>query len=182
MKQIVILLSGLIWLGSCQIDGDKQVDRDKFDFKTTDDTELFFKNVRQLYYDLEELPAGNLNVFRIKSRNTSDNTPVINIAIVMNWLKDEAYVLIEPSSVLAESGSLSLKWENQESGTSGQIELSSRGKEAMLEFATRVYEEVKNGSSFSIDDDDNTPILVDSEEREAIRKTMSDYYRLTRIF
>ena len=168
-------------LSGCGIDRDKAVDREKFTFGTGDDTELFFKNVRQSSYDLEENEAAGLRVFRHRDMPESDSTPYIIPAIVMNVLRDEAYILPEPSPVLADEDVLSVILG---SGTAADtIELALPNRENNLEFASRIYEHLQQSGTFMIRSGDlYVPFLEDEDYREAFRVTMSDYYRLTRIY
>ena len=172
-----------VLLLACRLDSDKAVDRDKFSFRTGDDTELFFKNIRQSYYDLEELKPANLNIFRLKKRPLELDLPVVNVAIVMNWVKDEAYVLVEPGPLLQDEPNLKVAWKDTVNNDTGEIVLEDRGKENMLEFASLLYEGIVAGRSVQIERNDKfMHFLRASKDREAIRITMSDYYRLTRIF
>ena len=57
MKKVLFCIMFLMQY-SCQIDRDKKVNFEDFNFKTGDDTEIFFKNMRQSYYDLEENKAA----------------------------------------------------------------------------------------------------------------------------
>ena len=168
---------------SCRLDGDKAVDRNKFSFRTGDDTELFFKNLRQSYYDLEELKSANLNVFRLKKRPGETGRPVVNVAIVMNWVEDEAYILVEPGVLLQNELSLKVSWKDTVKNETGSVVLEGRGKENMLEFASQLYEGVIARRVFQIEHQGQlVNFLHTPEDREAIRITMSDYYRLTRVF
>ena len=168
---------------SCRLDGDKAVDRNKFSFRTGDDTELFFKNLRQSYYDLEELKSANLNVFRLKNRSGETDRPVVNVAIVMNWVQDEAYILVEPGALLQDELSLKVYWKDTVNNETGAVVLEGRGKENMLEFASQLYEGIVARRVFQIEHQEQlVNFLHTPEDREAIRITMSDYYRLTRVF
>lgn len=168
---------------SCQIDGNRQVDRDRFTFNTGDDTEIFFKNVRQSYYDLEENKAAQINVFRFSDRLITEDQPVINLAIVHQYVNDKAFILVERNEWFDDqTGPLQLE-STLKNGTITEIDLETMNKDAMLEFATRVYEDLQQGAEFKlIQKGERIPIFTDKKEREAIRITLSDYYRLTRIF
>lgn len=166
---------------SCKIDHNKEIDREKFTFKTGDDTEIFFKNMRQSYYDIEENNVANVIVFRYKDRVEKADHPLLNLAIVMSYLQDEAYLLLEPNSYL-EDGPLEIGWQviNQEEGI---IILENYNREGMLEFASEVYEAMEKHAKFHIMiNDKKVPVLQNADEREAFRITVADYYRLTRIF
>jgi len=180
MKLAPLLLL-IILITSCQIDKDKKVDREKFTFKTGHDTQLFFKNVRQSDYDLEENKAAKLNVFRHEDRLITDDQPVINLAIVNNFMDDEAYLLIEPNDSLNVFDLLQIEIRND--SVTDLIMLKSVNRESMLEFASRIFEGIqKDAEFFVIHQDERIPILDEKEEREAFRITTSDYYRLTRVY
>ncbi len=175
---ILFILAGLF---SCNIDRDKSVDREKFKFRTGDDTELFFKNVRQSDYNLEENQAAGLRVFRHENIQPADSVPVIVPAIVMNVLQDEAYILLEPANGLEAEDPLTIVLIGSTDSDTLKLELPNR--ENNLEFATRIYEHLQAGGRFNVILNGNyVPFLADPDYRESFRITMGDYYRLTRIY
>ncbi len=178
MKIKIVVVSLL--LSACQIDRDKTVDRSKFTFKTGDDTELFFKNMRQSYYELEENKEAGLNVFRLKKRIVDDSAAVLNLAIVVNYLQDEAYILLEPGKRLQQYDPLAVLWKDAVSNSSGEFRLDAMNRESMLEFGSLLFEGIE--ANYSLTLPDGAPFLASQAERQAFRITMSDYYRLTRIF
>ncbi len=174
MRYIALIL---IVITSCKMDSDKAIDRKKFTFKTGDDTELFFKNVRQSDYDLEENKAAKFNVFRHEDR-LREKQPSLHLAIVINYLQDEAYLLVEPSEDLRQLDEI---WVETASGS--EIVLSDFSKEGMLEFASQVYERLLKDEQFQVSiNGEQKSILQNPSDREAFRVTVSDYYRLTRIY
>lgn len=183
MKYLLLLF--VFFITSCKLDSDKQIDRNKFTFKTGDDTELFFKNMRQSYYDLEENKAAKFNVFRHEDRLQTDSIPVINLAIVNNYLHDEAYLLVEPNEYLADVDPLkiALFMRPDTSSKADTVILDEYNHESMLEFSSELYEALLKNAQFKVAyEGDWQPILTSKEEREAFRITVSDYYRLTRIY
>lgn len=177
--KVVYLLLFMSLLAGCRLDGDKTVDRAKITFRTGDDTELFFKNIRQSYYDLEEKSAAKLNVFRYEDRSLAEDHPVINLAIIHNYMEDEAYILIEPNEIIADEVPL----EVMRGDSAKSIELQNYSRREIIEFASQLYEAIKNGEYLSVQVQDSTfTLFPSSKEREAFRITMSDYYRLIRVF
>lgn len=164
---------------ACQLDKNKGIDREKFTFKTDDGTEIFFKNMRQSYYDLEENEAAKFNIFRHKSRFTQDSLPILNLAIVVNYLQDEAYILLEPNALLQTYHPLTITWEDTSIDKKGQFNLDIMNRENMLEFSSLLYEAILANYQLSLHD--GTPLWQHPKQREAFRVTMSDYYRLTGI-
>ena len=56
----------IVLLTACTSDADKRIDAEKLEFNTTDESELYFKNVRQSEYDLAEMEDAGINIFRAK--------------------------------------------------------------------------------------------------------------------
>ncbi|MTI41138.1 hypothetical protein [Fulvivirga lutimaris] len=180
MKRIAFLL--FLIITGCKIDDDKTIDRDKLTFKIGTDTQLFFKNVRQSYYDLEENKAAKFNVFRFSDRSKNPEERVLNLAIVVNYLQDEAYLLIEPSEAIGNEN-IELRAQHPNNGDVKGAILNEMNREAMLNFCTDVYELLVQGYQFEIKvGEEWRPVLDNHEAKEAFRITVSDYYRLTRVF
>ncbi len=170
------LLVSLLY--GCKIDRDKKVNREKFQFKIGADANLFFRNVRQIYYDRES-PDGKWQAYRFNERDTSNRQPSVQAVIVIHWIKEEAYLLIEPNPILAEEESISVVVKNQ----SDTLLLRERGRERMLEFGSKIYEAIQAKKDLIVlSNGKYVPLLKDEKEREAFRITMADYYRLTGIF
>lgn len=174
-----VLLALLI---SCKIDREKTIDRSRFSFKITADSHLFFKNVRQVYYDFTDLQEAGWHAYRLSNRYQSNNYPVINTTIVIDWRKDEAYLLVEGNSFLDELPELVIQEKNPVTGITYSYQLTERGKENMLEFATKIYEGIMAENEFAISiNGDLIPFFQEDSDRENFRIVMADYYRLTRI-
>lgn len=181
MKKMLFLII-LLTEYSCQIDRDKKANIEDFNFKTGDDTEIFFKNMRQSYYHLEENKAAKFNVFRHEDRVTEADYPLLNLAIVINYMQDEAYLLLEPNDVLQDEEQMKVFWSG-ELNTSGEITLENYNRQEILEFTSRIYEALKKKADLYIEIEKNkVPVLKNENERETFRITVSDFYRLTRIY
>lgn len=180
MRRAVILLAVLLL--SCKLDGDKRVNLEDFDFKTGDDTEIFFKNVRQYYYDLEENKVAKLNIFRYEDRVVEADHPLLNLAIVINYLQDEASLILEPSNFNSDAAIL-LQFKDNKNSVE-ELSLTEFNRMEMLRFINGIYEALisKKRVFVEVAPENFQPILVDSKEREAFRITVSDYYRLTRLY
>jgi hypothetical protein len=177
MKNMIYVVIFLIII-SCNADKTKKIDAEKSKFSTSDASELFFKNVRQRYYDREEVTAAKLNVYRLQERNKQVDQAHLNLAIVINWRYDEAYILLEPND-LAASDNISINWVNEKSKDSGNYNFSFGDKYAHFAFASQIYSGIQEGHRlFIIVNEEEIPFLHKEKDREAFRKTMKDYYRL----
>ncbi len=177
------ILLFLIMLGSlagCNLDKDTQVDDKKAKFTTSDPSELFFKNVRQIYYDQEEMAAAKLNIFRLGDRSEAEDYPVINLAIASNWRYDEAYLLVEPNAYLEKLDSIRVTWKSPESQQEGTYRWAQGNKEAQFAFASQLYRSIQQGHQLYVTNPrgEQERLLDRYDDREAFRKTMFDYYRL----
>ena len=123
---------------ACNLDKESRVNRDRLDFTTTDESELFFKNVRQPYYELEAVEAAGMNVFRFDDRSLAEDQPVINLAIVHQWRLDEASIFIEPNTFF-EEGELTLNWYSA-SGEQGQLSYARGNREVQQAFVVDLYD------------------------------------------
>lgn len=166
-------------LFGCNPDKQTKVDQDKITFATDNASRLFFKNVRQIFYELEEMEEAKLKLYRYKKRDQSTDKPLINLAIVDNWRYDEAYLLLEPNVQLAGESELVVKWENTEG--SGEINYRQGNKSEQVAFADQIYDRIQQGCTFSIQVNGTWGSFLASEKsKEAFRITMFDYYRLVK--
>ncbi len=72
----------------------KEIDITDISFSTTSSSQLYFKNIRAYFYDIEERTDASYNLYRLKARKKSDSLPV-QAVIIQNWRFDESYVLFE---------------------------------------------------------------------------------------
>lgn len=173
----------LVLFCGCTIDKDKTVERDKFSFKTADDTEIFFRNMSASSYDKEERKDTNWEIYRHEDLYNDTSGYAINAAIVVNVLNDQAYLLIEPGEKLQELDKIIVFASDPQSSDDENISLDVPNKETMLEFASQLYEAIRDGKNLKLRVGDNIlPLFEDPDRRQAFRRTMADYYRLTRIF
>ncbi len=172
----------ILLLAGCKIDHDKKVDRSKFQFEIGDDSELFFRNVRQVFYD-QSSPDGTWQAYRFSDRYLGNERPIVLPVIVINWLKDEAYLLIDTNELLSEEGYLEVIISDSSTSKSDTVILNQRGRERMLEFGSHLYEAIQANQKIVVKSKGFlVPILDEQIDREAFRITMSDYYRLIRVF
>ncbi len=86
-----ILMIVFILIG-CNSDKNKKVDVANFEFNTTDATELYFKNIRESYYNIEE--KEGIKIFRLKEYDEIDSV-WIKPMIVYHWRVDKNFLMFE---------------------------------------------------------------------------------------
>ena len=179
---IKYFLFSVLLITACSIDKEKKVDREKFTFTMGDDTELFFRNMRSSYYNKEEREGTRMTVYRHEDLYSDTSLYSIKIAIVLNPVKDEAFILLEPGEGFSDED-ITIHWMDPERTESGEIILEGRNIVSMREFAAKLYEAIRENKSLIVKKkDEAVPILHEEDQREAFRITMSDYFRLVRVF
>ena len=179
MKLIVFAVL-LLLFSACKPISDKPVDKNNPKFSTTEDSELFFKNVRQVYYNLERQEQTKLDIYRHKKRQERSESPIINLAIAHNWRFDEAYLLIESNSYFRNFQDIQIHWKHEQSGETGIYFLEQKSnKNEYFRFASEIYASIiAKHTLWILDKKTKIPFLENQEEREVFKTTMKDYYRL----
>ncbi len=96
----------------------------------------------------------------------------------MDWLKDKAYIFIEPQGKLATIDTIKVRYQS----TEGQVscEWSAGPKEVHLDFVQKIYPALKSDYPLEILlESEWRPFLTEEKQREALRLTFFDYFRLT---
>lgn len=180
IKLLSCILFSAILL-ACNPDKNKRAKPDQIKFTTTDDAELFFKNVRRQAYDEQEMPAAKLQVYRHEDRREQDDLPFLTPALVVNWRFDEAYLLLEPNEKIPNDKPLVIEWKDTLQNTSGRYRFEFGNKEEHLRFAGDLYGSILDGHRlYYLSDSLALPFLADEEDRKVFRVSLFDYYRLTR--
>lgn len=140
----------------------------------TDAERLYLKNVRGLYYDLEGRDDAKMSVYRYGKRVQEADHPLLNLSILINRVKDEAYLYVEPSSDLS-SFSLRATVADQ----TDTLEFISGDKFSHFNFVEQLYPFLIENAYFELLIDEVwVPILEDEKERDALRIPIKDFYRL----
>jgi hypothetical protein len=183
MKRYIFLAVLALYFSACNPQAEKKVAREQAKYTTTADSKIYFKNVRQYYYDREVPPNTKLEVFRFSSRNKSAEQPVINVSIVNNWMYDEAYVLLEPGPYFEESDTITVLWTDAAETQSGEYAFTFGSKEMHFRFAAELYGSIQAGHSLQVrgKDGDWLPLFANRTDQDNFRKTMVDFYRLVNL-
>lgn len=182
MKHLLTSIIISVLLIACNPDKNKRADPLALKFSTTDDAKLFFKNLRQQAYDLQEMPAAKMQVYRHSGRRQHAEYPLLQLAIVMNWRYNEAYLLLEPNEHIREDEPLRIQWQDSVQQQQGLYEFNYSNKEEHLQFAGQLYGSILDGHRlyYQTADSLKLPFLADKKDREIFRISLLDYYRLTR--
>ena len=144
-----------------------------------DASRLYFKNVRQPFYDLDGRRDAKMNVYRLGKRVISEEEPVLNVAIIINRIKDEAYLYVEPSTIFESEETIRIRWKSEDGRSSGELEFRNGDRYDHYRFIEELYPLLQDNASFSTEIAGQWyPILINQKERDALRITSFDYFRL----
>ena len=178
MKNLSLLLIIALSFG-CNPDKETRINSKKAKFKTSDASELFFKNVRQTYYNKDEIATAKLDVY--KNKKLLNHEPLLFPQIVHNWREDEAYILIEFDQQINELGSLQLLWKDSIGFQSETFPLVN--KKVHFDIASQVYNNILNEKTNYIKiNQDTVKLFPDTDTKEGFRITMVDFYRLVDMY
>ena len=78
-------------------------------------------------------------VHRHEDRISNTATPVINLAIVINWRHDESYVLIEPNEFFEKDKPIEIVWEDDKGKEAGSFSFENGNKQSQFVFAFKRF-------------------------------------------
>lgn len=179
-KAILFLVS--LTLLACQADKPEAISLEDIDFMTNDASEIFFKNVRQSYYDKQEIAAAGMDVFRMSDRNLEADYPLIHLAIAYNWRNDQAFLMVEPNANITNPEEFELWSIKPTSQDTTVIPYTMGNMKDQVTFAHRIFQALSAESQlYFYDGQVAQPIFDKFEDREVLRKTVLDYYKLINL-
>lgn len=179
MKNYFILIFLITVLG-CNPDKATKVISDKAKFNTSDASEIFFRNVRQTYYEKNEIEAAKIDFF--KNKKLLKEEVLIFPQIVHNWREDEAYILLEFDEKIAEQEQLNLLWQDS-TGNYTAERYPLVDKKVHFKIVSDVYNQLLDENRIFINvSQDTIPLFPNKNAKEAFRITMIDFYRLVDMY
>ena len=143
-------------------------------FKVADSDRLFFQNLRSVYYEREVRQDASMILYRHRSRFQSDTLPTLDLVILMNPAKDEAYIYFElkngdgPVQIRVKSSGINETYDFANGNNLDHFELFTKLIPAFEQQSD--FELVLNGKAYS---------LWSGEKEKQYLKTMTeDYIRL----
>lgn len=169
-------------LYACNPDKKTKVSTEEVHFATSASSVLFFKNVRQIFYERQENNAAKAIIYRMRERVRDKSIPLIYPSIVLLWAQDEAAVILEKNEFLAHTDTLRFTWEDTARHTSGEYFFPNGDKRTHYKLAAQLYHSIQEEHLLWIQTDSGKiPFLTQERQREPFRKTMIDYFRLVNV-
>ena len=181
IKNALLFLVSLV-IVACQPKDPQSISVEDIDFMTNDASEIFFKNVRQSYYDKQEIAVAGMDVFRMSDHNLEADYPLINLAIAYNWRNDQAFLMVEPNAQISDPEEFELWSVDPATQDTTVIRYAMGNMKDQVTFAHLVYQALSaEGQLYYNDGRAPIPIFDKFEDREVLRKTMLDYYKLINL-
>ena len=146
----------------------RPISMQEVDCSTTQSSELYFKNIRSYFYQLEEHPESGFKIYRLKSSlETESHLPLM---IVHNWRMNEAFVLIDQEKGIE----LPLQLIEQNGET---VSLNNGSTDANYRFAAILYHIIDEEADFQLLSG-KLEIQLSESEKKKLKRTLYDYFKL----
>lgn len=170
----------LLYLCSRNPDKEVRINADMPRFKITESSRTFFRNVRGLYYDVEENTNAKLDFYRNSDLPKADSSLRICPVIVISEDNREAYVFLEiitQSPQISDTLSIVIAKETQ---NEERLRFFRTDREGYFRLAGRIYNAILDKKPICLSHENKEiPFFRDENEMQVFRKTLLDYYRLT---
>lgn len=183
LKNLYVLILLFSFLTACDPDRKKKIDSNTSKFETLDSSELFFKNMRQTYYDIEQKKDAGIEIYKLQDRLSDSTQALIDLSIVFNWRVDKAFIYIEPNSFFTDSSNFTIIWQDTVTQTQGEFQFFKGDRESHFHFSSEIYNSILDEKKlFYKKENKLIPILDTEVERDVFRVTMFDFLRLVNYF
>ncbi len=154
-------------------DNKKKISPDEIKYNFTQASVTFFKNLRTLYYDIEEIPEGKLFLYRHKKRSQVKDKSISNI-LVLDYRLNRAYLRLSRED-LAEDELLRVSIEGRDTLC---LKAVSNVQEEYI-FMAKVYNAILDEQKILIHTaQGSAPLFKKEAHKNAFRVTFLDYARV----
>lgn len=166
----IILLVAFVVLTAPEV---KKVKRALADFHVNASDRLYFKNLRQFYYQSSMTKEQQFEVFVLKRSGGEQRTP-LRFKILNNWRMDEAYIMLSDTGDVVSGGIMldngRSEWQLSDLDAEGHLQLAMDLFEHLQEENMRCfYEHPEYG---------RREIWNEKQERQEALTVLRDYFKL----
>lgn len=143
-------------------------------YRVNDSNRLYFMNVRAIHYDREVRRDAGMTLFRHGKRLQSESQPTLDLVILINPVKEDAYIYFElknadwPIQLQAKKGSDIRVFDFSNGNNDEHFSLIQKLKPLIQE----------DGEFELIFGDKIVPLWAKEKEKEALKSVVEDYFRL----
>jgi hypothetical protein len=143
-------------------------------FRMADSDRLYFLNVRSSYYDRENRTDAGMTLYRHGKRKISDSIPSLDLLIILNSQKDEAYLYLEPINF-----DWPIKIRASKELKSEEFTLENGNKFDHKSHVDKLKPWIEDTESFDLWYKEAwIPIWDTPKEKEVLKTVLEDYFRL----
>lgn len=161
----VIILFTLV---ACHPDKLVPIEVEELRYRTSDASELYFKNIRQSNYQVELRKEAGINLYRPNDPETENL--VLKPVLLINWRHDMAYLILEsdqnPETLRVVLGSDTVTYESGNPKQNTQLATQIYNA-ILLDQEVRIFSNGKMENLFS-----------EATQKDPFRTTMFDFFRL----
>ena len=177
--RVLILLVTIFCLTSCHPDKNKPVDLEKLRYQSTDASEIYFRNMRRSYYEIEENKEAAIDLYTLSGYDEFDQAYLIP-TIAFNWRNDFVAIMLNQSDKLENEENLVVLFENEKG--SQKLLLNEGDISTQTTVAVKVYNGIlKNDEIFLVLNRQKQALFRNNEEKELFRITIFDFLRFVEM-
>lgn len=140
----------------------------------TDSNRLYFQNVRSIYYDREVRRDAGMVLFRHRKRFQSDSLPTLDLVIVLNPGKDDAYIYFE-----LKNADWPIQIRTSLAGTESTFDFANGNNQDHFDLFTKLIQPIESNAEFELVLGEKTfSIWSAEEEKESLKTVTEDYLRI----
>lgn len=134
--------------------------------------QLYFKNIRSVYYKTETDKATKIDYYTLNKWNEKALKPALVPVIADNWIEEEAYLQLNFKNITADSCKVNIeKWKNINLPTQAKI-----ANQEAYELALAIKNRLLANELVVVND--SIILFEDRNERSYFLTTLQDYLRL----
>jgi hypothetical protein len=143
-------------------------------FKMVRSDQIYFLNLRASNYDRENRTDAGMILFRHSKRYISDTFPSLDLIIILNSFKEEAYLNLEPVN-----NDWPIRLRVTENRQSKEFLFQNGNKQDHLTYVTTLRPWIEGDASFELFHQDSWVRIWDSpKEKELLKTILKDYFNL----
>lgn len=148
---------------------------DEVSFQTTESAEIYFRNVRSLYYNFREEGGGTFDAYRLSALYEDTLAFGIRFVIYNSWRQNMAFIRVDTNyTKFLESDYLVSASANGDIDT---IPAPDEYNESQYEFAKNIFLAARSKNRIGFPQKADT-LWVSDSDMVSIRKTLRDYFKL----
>ena len=143
-------------------------------FRMKDANQLYFLNVRSIHYDREIRQDASMTLFRHRNRLETDILPSLDLVIILNPLKDDAYIYFE-----LKNGEWPIQIRTTSSGIMETLDFANGNNLDHLNLFKKIAPAIEQNAQFELILEEKIyPLWAEEKEKDALKSVLEDYFRL----